>query len=535
MAISALGYDRAAGREDLLSEPLRDAMLRVSHVSKRFGGTLALDDVSLILDEGEVLALLGHNGSGKSTLIKILAGVYRPDGPAQASIGGVPFELGSAGSAWDAGLRFVHQDLGLVSELDAIDNVALVTGYVRSRLGRIDRKAMVRHTEELLRRFGIDLDVAAPIAEASAVQRSGVAIARALWDWDTSARRILILDEPTAALPSVEVDHLFDLVTGVRAAGHRVIYVTHRMDEVFRVADRVAVLRSGRVIEVREISEFTPAELAEVIAGGPRSDTPRPREADPPVERSRSRQGCALRVSGLSGHQLRGVDLEARYGEIVGIAGLHGSGRDELPYLLAGAQQSAGARWELDGRDSAAPTTATAVAMGIAFVPPERAKEGLIAGFTVGENLTLANLARVRRGLRVSGGRERQFAAGWLRQMGVPEHVVDHPIGTLSGGNQQRVLLAKWFCTDPTLLVVSEPTAGVDVAARRAIYDLMRERVANGMALVMASSDIEDLIELSDRVVVLRNGEVVCELEGDAIQRREILTLMERVVSEGGE
>jgi ribose transport system ATP-binding protein len=497
--------------------------LCVAHVSKAFGGTLALDDVSLEVHHGEVLALLGHNGSGKSTLIKILAGFYQPDGKPEAWVDGEPFALGSAEAAKGRGLRFVHQDLGIVPELNAIDNVALVTGYIRSRTGRIDRRAQIARTRQLLDRFDIDLDVTALLATATPVQRTAVAIARSLWDWDEDARRILVLDEPTAALPSREVDNLFDLVRSVRAAGHGVIYVSHRMDEIFRVADRVVVLRSGRVVSTALVADESPRHLAELIGGEDAI------AATGRAERAPTRAGdVAFSVKALRGRYVRGLDLSIRAGEIVGVAGLQGSGRDELPYLLAGARPALGdPTWEIRGRAIRPPTPTNATQHGIGFVPAERSREGLIADMTVGENLTLAALPALRRRGRLPLGEERAFTRRWLKEMGVPERVASQPITTLSGGNQQRVLLAKWLATEPEILIVSEPTAGVDVGARQAVYEFLQERASRGLAVVLASSDVEDLVEACDRVIVLRSGVIASELWGAEISRANVLALME--------
>jgi ribose transport system ATP-binding protein len=505
--------------------------LSVAHVSKAFGGTLALDDVSVEVHHGEVLALLGHNGSGKSTLIKILAGFHQPMGhhEAEAHVDGMPLALGSADDAKRLGLRFVHQNLGVVLELNAIDNVALVSGYIRSRSGRIDRRAQIDRTRRLLQRFEIDLDVTALLADATPVQRTAVAIVRSMWDWDQSARRVLVLDEPTAALPSREVDNLFDLVHRVREAGHCVIYVSHRMDEIFRVADRVVVLRSGRVVSTGLVADETPQHLAEVI-GGEGASTPRKlaRSRGPVADDDH----MALAVTGLRGRYLRGADIDVGVGEIVGVAGLQGSGRDELPYLLAGAYHwgASTASWKMGGREVPPPTPATASAVGLAFIPAERSSEGLIASMTVKENLTLAALPRIRSRWRLGRAAEQAFATRWLREMGVPQSVAEQPITTLSGGNQQRVLLAKWLSTDPRVLVMSEPTAGVDVGARHAVYELLRERANRGLAVVLASSDVEDLVEVCDRVLVLRAGVVEHELRGDQIGRSNILSMMEASV-----
>ncbi|MHB1538994.1 MAG: sugar ABC transporter ATP-binding protein [Solirubrobacteraceae bacterium] len=504
-------------------EGQRRAALQLRGVSKTFPGTRALDDVSLQVAHGEILALLGHNGSGKSTLIKVLAGFHQPDPGGEAWIDGERFELGSADAAKHRGLRFVHQDLGLIRELNAVDNVALAIGYSRTRSGQIDQRSQISRTRTLLARFGVDLDVAQPLGDASPVERTCVAIARALWDWEDGPR-ILVLDEPTASLPSREVSRLFDVVREVRAAGHAVLYVSHRMEEIFEVADRMVVLRAGRIVGAGPVSETTPTELAALIAGhGVSERATAPRFA-------RSDQQLSLRVRGLRGRYLDGVDVELRRGEVLGVAGLLGSGRDELPYALSGAVASTSdGPWQLDGREIERPTVATAPEIGLAFVPAERAREGLIPDFTVGENLTLGALPKLARPGMLSRRAERAQARRWLQEIEVPVDALDRPVTTLSGGNQQRILLARCLYTNPTILVLSEPTAGVDVGAREALYELLRERAEKGLSIVVASSDMEDLVKACDRVLVLQRGRVAAEMRGTDINAKEIVSVMEKM------
>jgi len=497
--------------------------LRIEHLSKTFPGTRALDDVSLDAYRGEVLALLGHNGSGKSTLIKVLAGFHRPDPGAEAWLDDDPLRLGDPDDAKRHGLRFVHQDLGLIRELNAVDNVALTIGYVRTRSGRVHQGVQVSRTQELLAQFGVELDVLQPLGDASPVERTSVAIARAMWDWDQGPR-VLVLDEPTAALPSREVSRLFEVIAKVRAAGHVVIYVSHRMEEIFDIAERVIVLRTGRVVGRGLTSDQTPAKLAALIAGHSVEDG-RHIGSAPPLG------GVALRIKGLHGRYLRGIDLEVHRGEIAGVAGLLGSGRDELPYAVAGAvPSSADAPWVLDGREVPTPTSATAPGLGIAFVPAERDREGLVPDFTVAENLTLGALPELReRGMFLLPRREHNQARQWLQDIGVGAETADRPVTSLSGGNKQRVLLARCLYTNPSLLVLSEPTAGVDIGARQALYELLRERARLGLSILLCSSDTQDLVEACDRVMVLRNGQVAETMVGAEINAERIVFVMESV------
>lgn len=503
-----------------------NAALRIAHLSKTFPGTRALSDVSIEAYRGEVLALLGHNGSGKSTLIKVLAGFHQPDPGALAWVDQEPLRLGDSDDATRHGLRFVHQDLGLIRELNAVDNMALTIGYTRTRSGRVNQSEQKAQTRALLGQFGVEMDVMRPLGDASPVERTSVAIARAMWDSDQGPR-VLVLDEPTAALPSREVSRLFEVIRQVRAAGHAVIYVSHRMDEIFEIADRVVVLRNGNVVGVGPILEQSPERLASLIAGHEILEG----DAGAHAPASSHAEEPALRVRGLRGRYLREVDLELRKGEITGVAGLLGSGRDELPYALAGATDSTSdGPWSLAGREIEPPTAVTAPSLGIAFVPAERDREGLIPEFTVAENLTLGALPELREPSRLlAGRRERHQAREWLREIGVDENKADQPITSLSGGNKQRILLARCLYTNPSLLVMAEPTAGVDIGARQGLYQLLRERADDGLSILLASSDTQDLVEACDRVVVFRDGRIADTMVGAEIRAERIVSVMESV------
>jgi ribose transport system ATP-binding protein len=493
-------------------------------VTKTFPGTLALDDVSLAVARGEVLALLGHNGSGKSTLIKVLAGFHQPDA-GSAEVDGKPLDLGATEGATELGLRFVHQELGLILEQNAVDNVGLTIGYSRSRTGQIDQGEQVRRTTEMLQWFGVDLDVRRLLVGATPVERTCVAIARAMWDYDQGPR-ILILDEPTAALSSREVARLFGVLREIRSAGHAIVYVSHRMDEIFEVADRVVVLRNGRVVEDGAVADQTPRRLAGLIAGHDLDDA----ELGPAAVVDESRPSV-LRIEGLRSAFLNGIDLDLRRGEILGVAGLVGSGSDELPYVLAGAVKSeSDGPWKLDGEEVELANPNDAQGLGLSFVPADRARQGLVADFSVAENVTLSGLASVRSRRRwLSRGAELDVAKEWLIKLGVPTEVSTRPIGSLSGGNQQRVLLARCLLTNPSVLIMAEPTAGVDVGAREALYGLLRERAGEGLGILISSSDVEDLTAVCDRVLVLRGGVVRAELSGDAIAAARIIEQTEKI------
>ena len=494
------------------------ALLRIAGVSKTFPGTRALDQVSLEVAPGEIHALVGQNGSGKSTLIKILAGYYQADPGAAAWLNGEPVDLATTAEDRHHRLRFVHQDLGLFLELDAVDNLALRSEFVRDPVRRVRWRAQAGITRELLGRFGLDLDLRRPLAEATPVQRTIVAIAAALAGWE-GGPGLLVLDEPTAVLPPHDVARLLTIIKNVRERGTSILYVSHRLDEVFEIADRVTVLRGGQVVQTRPVAGLNTQALAELMVG---ADVDAGYRAGLPAADERP---VVLRASQVRGRFLDGVDLELREGEVLGVAGLPGSGREELPYALAGALPTAGGRVQLAGQ-SWLPVRKSA-AFDIPIVPADRAREAVIGEFTVAENLTLSVLARFRRLGWLRHKPERELAIDWMDAVSVKATGSDALITTLSGGNQQKVMMARCLARDPRALVLCEPTAGVDVGTRQAIYEFIASRARAGLSLLVSSSDTGDLLAICTRVVVMCNGRIVRELAGQEITEQALLEAME--------
>lgn len=491
--------------------------LRLRGVSKTFPGVRALEGVNLEIAPGEIHALLGQNGCGKSTLIKVLAGFHRPDPGASAEVDGAPLELGSAAAAERAGIRFVHQNLGLVVELSAVDNIAMALGYARTRLGSISWGEQARRTRQLLDEFGIDLDIAVPLSTTSPVERTIVAIVRALAGW-TRGRGLLVLDEPTAALPVAEVRRLFELLRRVSGSGTAVLYVSHRMDEISEIADRATVLRSGRNVGTAAIGDTSAREIARMIAG-------KTIHADARMA-STPRGDRVLSVRGLRSASLAPTDLDLHAGEIVGVAGLAGSGRDEVAYALTGTRTARG-EWRVGEARLTSMTPVTAARVGIGFVPGDREREAIVPEMTVGENLSLVMLPRLRHNGALSGRAERRGIRAWLGELGIPGEAIDRPVRELSGGNQQKVVMARWLWSRPRVLVLCEPTAGVDIGARQALYGFINACAGDGLAVMVASSDVEDLVRLCSRVLVLRDGRVARELREGMVNTREIVRAIE--------
>ncbi|WP_405674449.1 sugar ABC transporter ATP-binding protein [Streptomyces canus] len=496
-------------------------VLRVSGLSKRFGATQALQDVDLDIAHGEIHALIGPNGSGKSTLIKILAGYHHAAPGAVAELDGEPFGLGQVTGSRHDRLRFVHQELGLVGELSATDNLALSRGFARTALGNIRWPEMERRTAALVERFGLGIDVRRPLSTATPVQRAVVAIAAALQGWE-GRRGVLVLDEPTAVLPPGEVARLFDIVREIRDSGASVLYVSHRMDEIFALADRVTVIRGGRRIATRRVGELTPRSLAELMAGEETETEHRPRPVADGAE-------AVLEVRGLSAGPLHGVDFTLARGERLGITGLVGSGHEVVPYAVCGAYggpvrgqvrvPERSPRW-VEAKDAGR--------LGIPLVPADRAGEGVIGDFSVGENLTLPLLSRLRaRAGRLHRRRESSLAEEWIGRVGVRTAGRGARITTLSGGNQQKVVVARCLAQRPPVLVLCEPTAGVDIATRLQLYDLIERQADEGMGVIVSSSDTEDLLALCTRVLVVRDGRIVREISGRDITEPALVHAME--------
>jgi ABC-type sugar transport system ATPase subunit len=503
----------------------RDTRLRVEGLSKTFPGVVALRQIEIDIRPSEVHALVGPNGSGKSTLIKVLSGYQAPDPGAKAWLHGHEVAVShlSQRASQTAGiLAFVHQDLGLILQLNALDNFALRTGFARSRVGRISRREQIRQAESLLEPLGVRLNLHLPLLRATPVERTMVAIAIALQGWDPKTG-ILVLDEPTASLPYHQVQRLTAVIRRLRSQGAGILYVSHRLDEIFGLADRVTVLRNGYRISTTPVAEITKRELVQKMLGTEFSnDSPADLSETVFTER-------ALEVRNVSGKTVRDVAFSVAQGEVLGIAGLVGSGNDELPRLLSdrcsqawsGQFRTARDEWELLRRiDSNV----------VALVPPDRGHEGVLHSMTVLENLTISQLDNLSTGTTwLSKRREREFAAHWVARLGIVTQGLGNRIENLSGGNQQKVIIGRTLSRSPSVLILCEPTAGVDVAARHYLYGLIRAQVNKGLAVIVSSADPDDLIALCDRVIVFRDGQIGASLTAAELTEKRLVEAMEGV------
>lgn len=499
-------------------------------LSKSFGGVPALSSVDLTIDSGEIHALVGENGSGKSTLIKILSGFHRP-GSGDVAIDGTPVALGSADEAYARGCRFVHQDLGLVETASVLDNLYLNAGFP-CRFGTIRPNASRDRARMELAAVGLgDLDPRTPVATLSPAVKTGIAVTRALLRDDNVEPKLLVLDEPTATLPDNEVRQLLDIVRRVARTGVGVLYVTHRLDEVFELADKVTVLRDGRRAATEKVSDLDRRRLINLLVGSEFDDIHAASES------LHSERGPAvLRVRSLRAGPLRGVDLDARAGDVIGIAGITGSGRETILGSLFGATPREGGTVEVEGELVPAMHPPAAMRRGLAYLPPDRKVHGGLMELSARENLTLSDLAPFWKGLRLRRSAEIVEAKHWFEHLAVrPSGGYDKALSTFSGGNQQKVLFGKWLRRNPKVFLLDEPTQGVDVGAKAELHRQLLAAADAGSAVIVSSSDVDELAALCHRVLVLRDGEVVADMTGSDVSvltiTRECLGTSRKVVA----
>ncbi|MFJ5116697.1 sugar ABC transporter ATP-binding protein [Kitasatospora sp. NPDC088548] len=489
------------------------AALEVRGLSKSFGANRVLRDLAFALRPGAVTALLGENGSGKSTLVKVLAGVHAPDG-GELAVHGEPLALPlTPDRARAAGLRFLHQDLGLVEELTVADNLALTLRERRPALAPVNRRAEAARAAELLDAFAVAAPAGAHVADLPASQRGMLAVARVFGD--VGATPVVFLDEPTAALAADDVARLYTAVRRIAERGASVVLISHRLEEVLEVADQILVLRDGRLVADRPNQGLTVARLVEDMTGRPPApvDTaaPSPAAGEP-----------VLAVRGLRGARLHGVDLELHPGEVLGVTGLVGCGRSELARIVGGSQRPAGGAVEVDGRPRTFRSAADAIAAGIVSVPQNRHLQGVILDLTVRENLTLGDLRPVSGRWAVSGARERAEARRLIEEFDIRPGDPEADVRSLSGGNQQKVALARAVRLAPRVLVLDEPSQGIDIGAREGIARVVRRLSEDGVAVLLATSDLDELMDLADRVVVLDRGRVTATVPMAGTGRAEL-------------
>lgn len=504
--------------------PGADQVVSLRAISKSFGPRRVLDRVDLDVARGQVHALLGQNGSGKSTLIKILSGVYEPDRPAAGP--GPTLTLRGDGlglpldptTAVAAGIAAVHQDLPIIGSVSVLENLRI--GRFRTGRGwRIDWRRERREAAAALAEFGIQARPDQQASELPEADRAMLAILRGLQGLPTDRPGLLILDEPTAHLPRDGVDRVFDAIRQVARQGHAVVLVTHRLDEVFAITDRVSVIRDGVICHVADTARSTERDLVTAILGFDLGDLY--------PEREESTGEIALQVESLGGNRVQDLSFVVRRGEVLGLTGLIGAGQEEVPYLLFGARRARSGKIAVRGQSFAQPELDPARAMraGMALLPADRREASGIGSVTVRENVSLPALHRFFKGGFLREGQERSHVVELLRRFEVRPSDPELPLSSLSGGNQQKALLAKWFQSEPAVLLLHEPTHGVDIGSRRTIFRLIKDAAAAGAAVVLFSTEYADLANLCDRVIIMRHGRQAAELGRGALSEERIVAL----------
>jgi ABC-type sugar transport system ATPase subunit len=494
-------------------------LLEALNIRKAFPGTQALDGVSFDLLPGEVHALVGENGAGKSTLVNILSGVIRPDA-GEIRIVGRPVHIANPRQAQELGIGTVFQELSVVPALSVAENIFANRAPTRTLLDLIDWPALYVNTRALLDPFEADIDPRTLVRNLNISARQIVEIAKAL----SLNARILILDEPTTALTPDEVQLLFRVIRRLRAAGLGIVFISHRMQEVLDIADRVTVLRDGRLVGTYPASQLTVDDLIRLMVG---------RELSAMFDRhdSKAAEGAGaplLRVQGLSGSGFQDVSFVLRRGEIVGLAGLKGAGRSELARALVGAQPvQAGELW-VDGRRVAIHSPMDAAVLGIGYLPADRKSEGLFLDMTVRDNVAAASLSRLSRFGLVDTRRAELMAQNFVHRLAIHTPGVYQVVRRLSGGNQQKVMLARWLARQPKILIVDEPTRGIDVGTRAEIHHLLRELADQGVGIIVISSDLTELLGLSDRILVMREGRITGQLDAAEADEQKVMALAAR-------
>lgn len=494
-------------------------LLSMRGIDKRFAGIPALSNASLEVEPGEVHALIGQNGAGKSTLIKVLTGYHKRD-TGDVLFLGKPFEVGSPQQAQASGISTIYQEINLVPLRSVTENICL--GREKRRFGLLDWRAMHEEAERLLSRFRVKIDVRRPLMDFSTATQQMVAIARAIG----FSARLVIMDEPTSSLDEQEVAVLFTVIRQLKAEGVSVIFVSHKLDELYEICDRVTIMRDGRTVRTAAISEITKLELVSQMLGRDVSKAEGQATAfsRPP---GKGAWDVVLQAQSLAaGQAVRDVSFELRRGEIVGFAGLLGAGRTETARVVFGADRPRSGTMALRGQSYAPGHPRDAIDSGLGFVTEDRKLEGIVPDLSVAENLTLAILPRISGRGVVDEGKQREIVERFIKELGIKCSGPGQKIRELSGGNQQKVLLARWLAMNPDVLILDEPTRGIDVGAKGEIQRLIRSLSDSGLSVLMISSELEEVAEGADRVFVLREGRTVAELAGEEITEDRILAAM---------
>ena len=487
-----------------------DPVLRLSGITKTFPGVTALSKVELALYPGQVTALVGENGAGKSTLVKILTGIHQPN-EGEILVDGTETTFPTATAAQDAGVTAIHQETVLFDELTVAENIFL--GHApRNRFGLMDWGRMRKDASEILTRIGAKLDPMKPLRDLGIASKHLVAIARAL----SVEARVVVMDEPTASLSQAEIEELYELVDRLKADGKAILFISHKFDEIFRIADRYTVFRDGEMVDAGMIDDVTEDQLVEKMVGRSMDAIFPQRQSTPGEE--------ILRVSGYS-HPTEFADINfgLRKGEILGFYGLVGAGRSEFMQALFGVTKPSKGAVRLDGKVAVIRSPAEAIAKGIVYVPEDRGKQGAITAMPIFQNVTLPSLSQTSNKGFVRMAEEFALARKYTQRLDLRAASLNQDVGNLSGGNQQKVVIAKWLATKPKVIILDEPTKGIDVGSKAAVHEFMAELAAEGLSVIMVSSEIPEILGMSDRVIVMRDGRIAAELDRDELSPEKLV------------
>jgi ribose transport system ATP-binding protein len=490
-----------------------DTILRMKSISKSFPGVRALDDVSFEVRRGEVHAILGENGAGKSTLVKILSGAYRRDS-GEIELDGHPVEIHNPSHAQSLGIAMIYQEFNLAPHLSVEANIFIGREPRRGPFAIIDQRAIHRQSQKLIKQLGVELDVTQRINTLNVCQQQITEIAKAL----SMRSHVVIMDEPTSALSESEILTLFSVIRRLKQEGLGIIYISHNLGEVFEIADRITVLRDGKKIDTQNAREVTPEEEVQKMVGRDIADMYAKREV--PVGE------VVLRVNGLSsGNMLRQISFELRSGEVVGIAGLLGSGRTELIRAIFGADRTERGTVEVVGYKHKINRIGDAIRGGIGLVPEDRKEQGLFLGMPLGPNISAASIRDVSYHGILDRKKERALAAKYVEELDIKIAGLEQLVLNLSGGNQQKTVLAKWLARSPQILLLDDPTRGIDVGAKQAIYRLIGELAATGVGIIFVSSELPEILGISDRILVMGSGQIKGEFSRAEATQEKIMSL----------
>ncbi|TCP24967.1 ribose ABC transporter ATP-binding protein [Scopulibacillus darangshiensis] len=471
-------------------------IISMTNISKSFSGNKVLNDVSLDIFPGEIHALMGENGAGKSTLMKILTGIYSKDG-GTIEVNGATVHFKDAKEAEHAGISVIHQELNIIPYLSVMENMFLGKQLTYGKTGILKTAAMKKETKRRLSQLGIAIEPEKTAGDLSVGHQQMVEIAKAL----ATDAKVLIMDEPTAALTDREIETLFKVMNGLRKQGVAIVYISHRMEEIFRMCDRISVLRDGKYIGTKPIQDTTMDEIIKMMVGRELGDL------FPDRDKSAGKE--FLRVEDLSGPDLlENVSFSVKEGEVLGVAGLMGAGRSEIVETLFGARAKSGGKIFIEGKQVKIKNPFDAKKAGIAFVTEDRKSEGLILGMSVRKNMSLPNLKTLSNQGIISSKREKASARNFIDRLNIKTHSPEADVKNLSGGNQQKVVIGKWLGINPKILILDEPTRGVDIGAKKEIYNIINELTEQGVAIIMISSELPEVLGMSDRIMVIHEGRV---------------------------